>query len=206
MRIDEITGYHQNPVYQTAKTVFDDPRDELRLSHHARLTALDKFMDFLETHGFHKLGKGSYGLAFEKTGYPWIFKIFTTDDAYLNYVKYSLANKSNPNVPRFKGGLIKINDHTFAMRIEKLKPLEHRNYQTGSDIRILASILSVLSTTIDEIDEGNLEFIKETYPGVYKILSHYDNHFCFTFDIHGGNIMMRGNVPVIIDPIFDTNQ
>jgi hypothetical protein len=197
MKIDEITGYHEHPAYQQATTLFKGINKSMPGIWSKRATALTIFMDFLATHGFKKLGKGEFGLAFEKPGYHWVFKIFTTDSAYLSYVKYAMANQSNPNVPKFKGGLIKINDHTFAIRIEKLIDIEHRD--GGSQIMIDARKLGNLN-----LRGESPEWLKDKYPGIYDIIQHFRSTPGVTLDLHMGNVMMRGNdTLVIVDPVYD---
>jgi hypothetical protein len=204
MNINEITGYHDNVAYQTAKTVFA-PADSDEDAVYKRKQSLDTFMDFLDEHGFKKLGRGSFGLVFEKSDYPWVFKIFTTDSAYLSYVKWAIANQSNPNVPKFKGKLIKVNNDTYAIRMEKLTEFKYSSYQIGHPMRRLHDLITAYAGVYN-VGKDDLKWLKNTYPGICAIVSQYKKNPDFKFDMHAGNIMMRGNIPVIVDPIYDPTK
>ena len=153
----------------------------------------DRFSNYLEQYGFEFIGDGSYGTVYEKRGYPWVFKIFKDDPAYMYFLKYAKANQANPHVPRIQGHTIRINDTTFAIRLEKLTPADD---DVVEDIEYIAGILWLQS---EQKPQDFYELIK-LYPGVYTILIDMmkAGH---RLDIHEGNIMSRAGVPVIIDPI-----
>ena len=187
-QLDELTGYKQDPYYQKAVEIFKDYRITVN-------EKLKQFNDYMQSNGFHVLGSGISGMAFEKPNYPWIFKIFTDDDGYLFYFNYARANQNNPHVPKVKGGTIKITPNTFLVRVEKLtnlSPAMHR------------SELVELITSIDWPDDYTKElrniFVKN-YPHVVPVLDAIISSG-YSLDLHMGNLMTRGNTLVITDPLL----
>ena len=163
MKITELTGYRGNAIYRTAKNVFKDKEPGERYSPgYSTMNRMRVFTEYLERYGFVRLGHGTYGTVYEKAGYPWVFKIFKNDPAYLYYVKYSKASQANANVPRIKGHTIAINADTYAVRMEKLSPPDE---DIVEDLEYMAGILS-LSLGERPVD---VEPIIEAYPGIYKI-------------------------------------
>ena len=199
MKLRELTGYKDNPLYKTAQHVFRKPGDGERYSpqEHYRGNQLNTFYNYLSVHGFKRLGQGHYGAVFEKSGYPWVFKIFKEDAAYLKYVKYCKENAGNKHLPKIKGSTIKINDDTYAIRTEKLTRIDP---EVAQEIRTLAIYMG----NPDMVEFNGLEekfrdlIIK--YAGIYEIfleLRKRRNHL----DIHADNVMMRGNDIVLTDPV-----
>ena len=196
MRINELTPYRTHPVYKKAREVFDDPADGWAMKTR-RKAKLEQFTAFLEEHGFVKLGQGSFGAVFEKPGYPWMFKIFNKDPAYLHFLKYVMTHQKNPNLPKIKGGIIKINDATYAVRIEKLKPIPLGSEPATQLVRILHVIDSY-----GDLSDSQVEWIEKTVPGVHEFFMTFPLDG-YEYDIHYENIMMRGNTVVIADPLYD---
>ena len=127
MRIEELSGYRDNEYMQGAKDIFKqrpdvvDPLDPNKSSlEYAPYYQMGEFGKFLATKGFKQLGAGAFAGVWEHPSYPWVFKVFKNDEAYKTYFAWCRKKQGNPNVPKIKGGLIKINDETFAIRMEKL--------------------------------------------------------------------------------------
>jgi hypothetical protein len=208
MRIDELIGYKQDQIYNKATELFHPDNIQHDQGYISSASAesdseskyadpsnhLNTFMTFLEERGFHKLGMGAFGLVFEKPGYPWVFKIFNNDPAYLNYVRYCMASKSNPHVPRFKGGIIKINDDTFVVRIEKLKRLSYMLPDEDKLIGVLARWPNG--------PEDRKDWLAEKYPRIVEILNFIENNDEWKLDLDDNNVMMRGKTPIIVDPVW----
>ena len=193
MRIDELIGYKSNNIYRTAKSKFDPNRESWS-------SPRADFRRFLTSYGFKHIGKGSFADAYEKPGYPWIFKMFNYDKAYFTYLNYALTHQNNPAVPKIKGKFIKIYEHTYVVRLEKLTRFE----VLPDGIRKLLYILQRRKSINDLLDiERN--WVEEQYPDIYKIYSDLSKYVPpFIFDFHEGNVMKRSNnTVVVIDPLVD---
>lgn len=194
MRIQELSPYKSNPVYQQAKSTFDNVDGEKD-----RREKLKNFTQYLEQHGFKKLGQGTFAATYESPRYPYVFKIFNNDSAYKTYLDYVLKNQNNPNVPKIKGTYIKINNDTYAVRMEKLKV---GKFWWGDN-----EVIDALDTYNHHrpLSPEAEELLKTKYPGIYKVITDLtkiskDRH---SFDLYTGNdnVMWRGDVPVITDPL-----
>jgi hypothetical protein len=190
--LTELKHYRPIPAYQQAKTLFTDTP---RRRHY---DAMEKFNDFMLDHGFTRLGEGAFAAVYEKPGYPWVFKVFHGDPAYLDFLQYALKHQNNPHVPRFKGRPFKITHNTYAIRMEKLS----HEFKNIDDIMNL----------INRWKSGPLTAAQEEYlrdvnmPQMIPLLNDLKNlakarrHM---LDIHKGNVMARGDILVIVDPLVN---
>lgn len=205
MQIDELIGYRKNLIYSKARDLLSrsaiaqarkyafDKADQRNIQ-------LSKFTEFLKDHGFVQLGMGAFGAVYEKPGYPWVFKIFTGDPAYRRYISYVIQNQSNPYVPKIKGGIIKINQNTFAIRIEKLEPF--RRAASSKKILTLYQILRD-ARTVSDIYDKDMEWLRKNYPEIIDVLTAIGRSKGNWLDIHSKNLMMRGKTPVLADPVIN---
>lgn len=212
MRIEELSGYRDNEYMQGAKDIFKkrpdevDPMDPNKSSlEYLPVYQMMQFNKFLTAKGFKQLGYGAFGGVWEHPNHPWVFKVFKGDKAYLTYYKWCRGHQGNENVPKIKGGLIKINDETFAIRMEKLDKIDSKLYND------VDSLLAAFEQYARGVKKGwdaetmgrlrdDLSYFKEKYPGIYEIMVMlYKSGY--QLDLHHNNMMQRGNVPVITDPI-----
>ena len=203
MKLKELTGYKDSGYYPAAQQVFKNPTatDNPNRSEFNREFQLQKWTQFLEAKGFVHLGSGLFGSTYEKPGYPWVFKIFKNDFAYRYYFKYAKAHQSNPNVPQVKGDVIKINDETFAVRIEKLQPIDNTLHsQLYAAIRAMTQAEGLPEKSIPKDIGAVVNQFKKEYPGMHSVVTDMLK-LPWKLDMGRGNIMMRGDVPVIVDPI-----
>lgn len=139
----------------------------------------------LKANVFTKLGSGKYGSVFSHPKYPYVLKIFMKDSAYLRWIKFAMDNKNNPYVPKIRGKVVKITPMIYAIRLEKLTPGSftgpfadaYRKWQKDKNYKS---------------DDKNIQEVLD-YFGKNKNL----------LDLHGENIMMRGNQLVVIDPFYN---
>lgn len=206
MKIDELTGYKNNETYRLANDIFAKP--SVGVSGYSktagRNTKLSKFTAYLENYGFELLGSGSFGRVYQKDGYPWAFKIFHEDAAYLKFIKYVIANQDNPHLPKIKGGLMKINDDTYVIRMEKLdhiwgigKIADAQNSKRLYDTMIKHRMYFK--------DILNDVWIAQQFPQMMKVFRDLVT-MGYDFDIGSGNVMRRGSTVVLVDPIFDESM
>lgn len=190
--LTELKHYRTIPAYQRAKELFTGIH---RKQHY---DAMARFHDFLTLHGFKRLGEGSFGAAYEKPGYPWIFKLFNNDPAYLAWIYFALQHQDNPHVPKFKGKPFKITDQTYAIRMEKLD-----DALIGQD-----SIRNLLKRWDgDTLTNHQAQYLDDVgIPQMIPILNgiaDLSKRYGYAADIHEFNVMSRAGEPVIIDPLID---
>ncbi len=202
MKLNDLFERHYRtiPAYQTAKAAFEpttDPTLTPQKRRQAGDTALDKFNDYMADNGFTKLGQGAFGAVYEKPGYPWVFKLFANDAAYLAWINYVAKNQSNEHVPKLKGKPFRINDKVFAVRMEKLSPMP------GYDNPLLDNIAygGITKDAKEKFKELGHPDLIPVMDAIYA-MSH-DLTKDWRVDMHGGNILMRGDTPVITDPLVD---
>jgi hypothetical protein len=201
MNINELTGYKNSGYYPVAQHIFRNPDSRGSIdAEYNREFQFAKWTSFLESRGFVHLGSGAFGGTYEKAGYPWIFKVFKNDDAYRYYIKYAMAHQANINLPRVKGRVIKINDETYAVRLEKLSPIDKVLY-----LDLYAAVRAMVTSEGMIPHRETAEFIdsfRKEYPGIYEIIGDMLK-LPYRLDFTQDNIMIRGNTPVVIDPIAD---
>lgn len=195
MKITELTGYKTNTHYKQATDIFNDPTD--------RENQLEKWHNYMTDHGFTFLGSGNFGSVYESPNYPWVFKIFKDDPGFIHFFKYVKANQQNDNLPKVKGNLIKINDTTFVIRVEKLTPMTNTIF--NNEFNNIGPIMRLFSrrelADMDQDYQAEIIKFKQKYPGIFKIL--YDMvKSNYLLDLSARNMMMRDNTPVVTDPIF----
>ena len=83
--LDELKHYKTLPAYKTAQDTFAG------VGRSGHYDAMKKFNEFMSEHGFKKMGEGAFGAVYEKEGYPWVFKVFHGDPAYLDFLRYAIA-------------------------------------------------------------------------------------------------------------------
>lgn len=199
MYIRELTGYKTNQHYQQAQDTFKGDLNNTD----KRIGSLVNFQKYLMKNGFTPEGSGQGGAAFTHPTYPWVFKIFTHDPAYLDFFKYAKQHQNNPAIPKLKGNIIKINDNTFVVRMEKLEKIYDKQnlkvikfFRNISDLEEWTQAEKLYPTMFDEI--------KQNYPNFYQVI--YDmihNYPHYVLDMHTGNAMTRvsDGTLVVTDPI-----
>ena len=139
----------------------------------------------LKSKGFSKLGSGKYGSVFGNPKYPYVLKVFMKDSAYLRWIKFAMDNKDNPYVPEIRGKVVKITPMIYAIRLEKLTP--------GTFSGPFAQAYSKWQKDSSyKSDDKNIQDVLDYFAKNKKLL-----------DLHGENIMMRGNQLVVIDPFYN---
>jgi hypothetical protein len=208
MKIDELSGYKTNPHYQQANAIFKNPKAHAGTMakyerEYNREDQLTKWQNYMTDHGFKYLGSGNFAGVYEHPNYPWIFKIFKDDPGYIHFFKYAKTNQHNENLPKIKGNLIKINDTTYVIRVEKLSPMSNTFF--NNEFNNVAPIFRLFARRelhdLDQDYQQTMLKFKEKYPGIFTVL--YDMAKSnYLLDLSSRNMMMRGDIPVITDPIF----
>ena len=197
-QLDELTGYRADPVYAASQKELAPSKMKTASE---RDMAMEKLTDYLETQGFKHIGQGSFSEIYLKQGYPWMFKLWSHDPAYLWWITWAAKHQDNPNVPRVKGLPVRIAKDTYVVRLEKLRGLVRREGNLSRGYDRLAYLVDRIES-VDDLSKEDLQWIRSEYPGVYDILRVIQRAGSdFVVDLHGDNIMLRGQTPVITDPV-----
>jgi hypothetical protein len=190
--LTELKHYRTIPAYQRAKELFTDIT---RSEHHKNMKL---FYDFMTLHGFRRLGQGNFGVTYEKPGYPWIFKIFNHDTAYLTWIQFALQHQSNPHVPKIKGKPFKISNTAFVIRMEKL---DHNIFGQDDVINLLKRWDGKKLSNYERqyLDDVGIPDMVPILDGIAELIKRYR----YLADIHEDNVMNRAGELVIIDPLAD---
>lgn len=168
-----------------------------------------RISDYIKAQGWSYLGHGAFSVSFTKSDTPWVMKVMTeTDPGYIRF--YSLAKRSdNPHFPEVgRMGVLKIPlggkiVPVHVVMLEKLNDSPPRGVvDIRSDISLYAESPSrfPLSKSItDRFPE--LESALNELVGLKSKKVSYSDQPMYRIDLHSGNIMYRGNTPVIIDPL-----
>lgn len=101
----------------------------MKITEVTRPSSIGQALAILYQHGYQKLGSGLYATVVAKPDEATALKLFSTNDtdyrAYLNLI----AAKPNPHFPVIKGKPIKVSDEYWAIRMERLEPLEENSRQ-----------------------------------------------------------------------------
>ncbi len=140
--------------------------------------------------------------------YP-VLKVFIDDLGYLEYLKFCCSHQDIPHVPKIfliyeihisgapKGEFPR---YGYGVVMERLLPLSQKN-RTSQWIDGIHSMAGALSRTPEEdIDMKFLLFAIEQLSSHLRSLQKKNRRPKIDFDIHGQNIMLRGNTYVITDP------
>lgn len=141
--------------------------------------------EYMSKYGFRTLGSGKYASVYGNESYPYVLKVFQKDSAYLRWIKFSLANKNNPYVPKIKGKVVKITPLVYAIRLEKLSP----TFMSGE-----------FADEYQQWMRDNSHRAQD--PNIQEILDFFANNKNL-LDLHSENVMKRGNQLVIIDPFYN---
>lgn len=148
--------------------------------------------------GYRQLGQGQTGTVFKNPESPHVLKLFdSTDTAYRTFVE--LARKhENQHFPKFFGKLIAVTPRYYAIRTELLLP---SSYRRDNEIEMIDKYIRQMRDYGNSPDtylymEANPE-LKRAADLIVDVLKP-GKFFC---DIHQPNVMLRGDVLVLTDPI-----
>lgn len=162
---------------------------------------------------------GTQDASHSKTG-----KVKHTKDhkMFFEWAKYCMANADNPFLPKFSGFTSFIYDNQTYLQIRQERLTECPS-DLGHTIEAVSDNITAVpkqQRTIDKILPGAREHLGRWYQDDLSTLEKYLRHPTATsqllltmaelsvistkkgyvWDLHSGNVMMRGKTPVIVDP------
>lgn len=198
--------------------------DELRLpaaKNTEYVPAAEKLLSAIEKYGFKRLASGSKGIVFEHPGKPVVYKIFTEDMAYYNFLKFCLEQSDNPHLPKIKSKIIDLADianrrddnidaehmHPLMVKIERLTEISGNEFYSNRELNYFINKLFYKKLP-DGMDQGKFEEINFKWLKENQKLAHtlIDLHTKFAsseyeFDFSHKSFMKRGDTLVIADPL-----
>jgi len=193
MRLRELIGYKNDPVYLALQGTHGLPDFLLKI----------REMGYSRSIGLkHKLvGHGYYAGVFAKPDDPYVIKIYDNDPGYERYLKYIIANQTNPHVPKLRGRPVRLGNSIRIVRMEKLIP----NTTTEQE-EIYKSIINYIADHGKHYQYAliNQKNIENKFPKLLPLLDELAENKEI-LDLGKQNIMFRGNIPVITDPYADFN-
>lgn len=178
MRLHELTGYKQDPLYN----ILQNSTESWELE------------DNLEAGGFKKyvIGTGLYSSVLSRPDLNYVVKIFYKDPGYETYLKYMTKYQNNPHVPKIRGKVMTVGRGFKVVRLERLEPYNYKPEQQRS----LEVIDDYISMSKNRRQQAAKDFpYQQMIPVLDDILQHTG------LDMHSGNVMFRRSVPVITDPL-----
>lgn len=160
--------------------------------------------------GYKRIGHGSFGAVYQKKS-DQVLKTFSREDtAYLAFVRM-VAKSNNPHFPKVFGNPLRVNENYYAIKQEMLEDAEQK-----IDISVIIAIRHYLYNLLQNrtVPENSPLFdkIKKYAPNYQKFdeacqliagLAKADSDI--SVDIHIGNVMMRNNTVVFVDPVASEN-
>ena len=161
--------------------------------------------EILEKAGYKHIGKGFFAQVYSRTGSDYVLKLFrSTDRAYMAFVRTAMRTK-NIHFPVFKGKMMRVNREYYAVRMEKLDKLFDRDAYSVDQAKEAVSTISLyLDDPTLSYNKRRMEELEKTQPGITEacnILKNMMETLWLRSDIGHNNLMLRGNVLVITDPV-----
>lgn len=169
--------------------------------------------DFMRQSGFDQIGSGSRATVWGRDNLNYVIKIFDDDDfGYIAFLRYALQHPDIPYLPKIIGKpkqLTKLGPRFWFVRMEKLTPSSDDVYYLISDtirsVRTHTGFKDTYAERYAEMQRSN-ELTQQQYPGLIQIITDLDaicekSNGRFGFDMVSENVMMRGSVPVLTDPL-----
>ena len=168
--------------------------------------------DKLLAAGYVCIGKGNWGKVYKKFNSQYVLKIFSANDnAYLSFLRMT-RNHSNIHFPKIIGNIVELTSEYFGVRLEPLTPMQKikKNYELISNCRnyINGKDLNEFEFGMRMIDADNpyltaREFMKEN-PSIKNACDLIETLLPnYSLDIDRENVMMRDDILVFVDPVYD---
>lgn len=189
--------------------------NELKLPTEQSLTNLDKelIIPFLNRKGYKQIGEGFFSKTFAKLNSTGLLKISTKQDSgWLNFIDICDVHYNNQHLLKVSKVITysENNNLLFMAFMEKLKKIPPSVYTNLACFMITfcSDYLPSYILSGYRFNVANLrnrfelaEKFNETFPDFLPTIKLiYNKKRNNILDLHSDNIMMRNNIPVIIDP------
>jgi hypothetical protein len=180
----------------------------------------EDLVNAIEKLGFTSVGHGTFANAFEHPTKGYIIKVSIVDDVGYNAFLKMAYRSGNPHFPKIIGKPTIYRNQFLVTRMEKLARIDDnatwkkvrletsktlQTILTGNELQNVASSPWFDRTVLTGTDGYEEDDFTRKYPdwheAIENIVAIYRSVPDFRIDLHRGNIMARGNVPVVIDPL-----
>lgn len=171
---------------------------------------------WLLENNFERIGRGMFSSVYASNTENFVVKVNDgyIDESYINFVDFCQKNNS-PHLPKI--GKIKKYNNFYIIFIEKLTPLQDFfGMDTTATLKFFNYCIDIIDSnndldfkkdkiienfkerTTEELSENILKQIIEISILMAKFKKELPDRE--RLDLHDGNIMLRGNILVVIDP------
>ena len=167
----------------------------------ARPSTISQAKRVLKGAGYDQIGDGRFALVFAKYGDPYVLKLFSNSDAgYTWFYNYAVTHPSK-HFPKFKGVLLRVTNQYSAIRTERLSELAD-----GEASDRIEAVLDDISYAAEKgrtsINLSDYTLVDDEFINVTLKLARDAIAGGFGLDLTRYNVMMRGPVCVITDPVL----
>jgi hypothetical protein len=183
-------------------------------------STLQQFLNNLKKNNKISIHNGKFSIVLVPPSGSMVYKLWSQDSAYEHYVNICQSN-SKPFLPKvgkkiysIPNGFIRRSDITSSIKIvtiENLKPIDEKWNNRATFDRIFYPLHKCLSSKksyqhlIDIVANEDAKFAKFLVESI-EFLKQYIPAEDINFDIHAGNIMMRGDEYVMADPFISSED
>lgn len=154
--------------------------------------ASEAYVKKLLKNGWEYLDEGEYSVVLQHKDFPYLVRKVTNskDDPYVHFIRWSLKNP-DPHLPKVIG--LFDGPKYFAVDLERLEPMDESSSREKKILHYLDDALSGINYSGNT--RGVPASLKKTAKKMFSEFRHK-----YVNDMHMGNIMYRGEVPIITDP------
>jgi hypothetical protein len=175
----------------------NDLKKWMRLVELSRPAAINDAHRILRNHGYEILGYGQFAQVFAKPSDPWVLKLFSNDDvAFIWFIAYTKQHPS-PHWPIFKSKVFQVNNVYSAIRTERLSP----HTDDFAMVHEIQYYVNHKFRDTEEKFEPRDTLIPVSLLQCVDDLSEAAKTAGYVLDMGSGNMMWRGNIPVLLDPV-----
>lgn len=208
MRLDELKRY---PEISDLRKKIGDTKFDPGWSRSSKVgtDVWNSIENMMAKYGYKNVGQGAFATVFINEQKPSeIVKIFSDDPNTVKWLKWCVANKGNPFVPQIKAKPVRIHNDWYVVRMERLEFNKSNQKEFAKAFRTLIDNWQSLKS--GDLPQEYIVGMEKVAPGITtnpqlrEVIEYLMDEFSdpWAIDINKGNVMMRGNQPVIIDPVY----
>lgn len=206
MKLKELQGYKEHPAYQAVKSLDQSPKkgwDRLTSYNPVSMKTIE---DELGKLGWAVAGNGFFATVFIHPSKDYVLKIFYKDSGYKIYAKIIAAYQHNAHVPKLRGKLHMLAKDVYVIRMERLQPLAREHdpiLKQYADPYLDPLMGGTAGPCVEDVfSSGNREFLADRWPDLYDLMNVISSKSPSNWDdMHSLNVMKRGKILVITDPL-----